>query len=126
MALKKAFGVPKQTPHAPAEEAGPRGRVRRTTPRKIAPRAESTGSGPGPRYGGGAPVRRGLGVTEDWGGGVQRGRSSREADRPAAAGQAPRGDVGGRSGRSRTTGTGGGIQSPGDDASWRISGRRKR
>ena len=135
VALKKAYGVPKKTPHAPEEEAGPQGRVQQRARRP----ERGTERGParpesrttGPRYGGGAPGRRGIDVKDDWGGGVSRGRSFRAADAPRAArgdhGDAPpRGDLGGRGGRSRTTGTGGGIQGTGNDASYRIRGRRGR
>jgi 23S rRNA pseudouridine2605 synthase len=56
------------------------------------------------RYGGGAPGRRKP--EGDWGGGAGRGRSGPAGDDE----DRPRGDVGGgRGGRSRTTGTGGGI-----------------
>jgi 23S rRNA pseudouridine2605 synthase len=102
MRLKKEYGVPHHVPREPPARA---------------PRRSVT---IGPRYGGGAPVRRSLDVTEDWGGGSGRGRSARDGD----VGQ---GDAPGRGGRTRTTGTSGGPRAgDGDDASWRISHTRRR
>lgn len=70
----------------------------------------------GPRYGGGSPGRRSYEVTEDWGGGAGRG-ATRTAD------ERPRGDVGGgRFGRTRTTGTSGGIGT--NEPAPRVKGRR--
>lgn len=67
----------------------------------------------GPRYGGGAPVRRGYGVSEDWGGGAARGHSSRDVSAEPLRGR----------GGSTTTGTGGGPKAaPG--AYDRVKGRR--
>jgi 23S rRNA pseudouridine2605 synthase len=72
----------------------------------------------GPRYGGGSPGRRSYDVTEDWGGGSGRGRSFSGGSNTGA-----RDDVsGGRYGRTRTTGTSGGIGSSGDAD--RVKGRR--
>jgi 23S rRNA pseudouridine2605 synthase len=105
VALKKAFGVPRSTPHAPSDEAGPQGRIARTTARK----SPQAGAGTSRPAHGGRPHREGGG-----------------APARADAGAPPRGEVGGRRGRSRTTGTGGGVQSPGDDPSWRISKLRRR
>lgn len=79
----------------------------------------------GPRYGGGAPGRRGYDVKEDWGGGARRGASdggrergeggrardgNRDRDETRARdNQRPHPDLGGgRGGRTRTTGTSGG------------------
>jgi 23S rRNA pseudouridine2605 synthase len=75
----------------------------------------------GPRYGGGAPVRRGLDVKDDWGGGIHRGSSGNRAGDDDGGGAPPRGDLGGRGGRSRTTGSGGGIGASG--GGYRIKGR---
>ena len=74
----------------------------------------------GPRYGGGAPGRRSYEVKDDWGGGVRRGSSGGGADRDRGerSGPPPRGEVsGGRGGRTRTTGTGGGVKSDSKDPS---------
>jgi 23S rRNA pseudouridine2605 synthase len=89
-----------------------------------------------PRYGGGSPARRPLDVREDWGGGVRRGASFRDADRGASGSDGggegkgdgggesdspPRGELGGRGGRTRTTGSGGGVGAgPGG---YRVKGR---
>jgi 23S rRNA pseudouridine2605 synthase len=75
-----------------------------------------------PRYGGGSPVRRDLGVRDDWGGGIHRGSSGGRGHREADEG--PRPELGGRGGRSRTTGTGGGIGGHGDERSYRVKSRR--
>jgi 23S rRNA pseudouridine2605 synthase len=123
-ALKKEYGVPKRIPAAPEETEGPgRGRAKRgvapkrvhdsPSPERGAGRGRARGargdSSTQPRYGGGSPGRRGYDVREDWGGGAGRGRSG-GTDRQAPDGDdAPRGELGGRHGRSRTTGTGGGI-----------------
>jgi len=98
-----------------------------------------------PRYGGGAPGRRGYDVRQDWGGGAGRGRTGNERDdarttdaprrgssgenqRPndsvrAPSDEQPRGELGGRSGQSRTTGTGGGAGAR--DGDYRMRNRRK-
>ena len=101
-----------------------------------APKPETTG----PRYGGGAPGRRGYDVTEDWGGGARRGSSSGDSrGEGGRAQQSPQqqqqqapqdarqrrphpGLGGGRGGRTRTTGTAGGIGTT-QDAD-RVKGRR--
>jgi len=138
-ALKKEHGVPKRvvSPPMPAP-AAPR-------QRPVRPQRKGKGHGPGrgerpvagegdkhPRYGGGSPARRDLGVRDDWGGGVNRGssgsRDTRASSAPPRRGnessaQPPRGDVGGRGGRTRTTGTGGGIGAAGE-GSYRVRGRR--
>ena len=91
-------------------------------------RPSSSASEENPRFGGGSPGRRAYDVKESWGGGAGRGRTGRDrsdsehggAVRRGSTGSGrsndmPRGDVGGRSGQSRTTGTGGGIGAgPGD------------
>ncbi len=80
----------------------------------------------GPRYGGGSPGRRGVDVRDDWGGGVQRGgrggQASRDEPPDRSENAPPRGDVGGRGGRTRTTGSGGGIGA--GAGSYRVKGRR--
>jgi 23S rRNA pseudouridine2605 synthase len=101
--LKKEFGVPARVPHAaPARAGAHRGEVA------------------GPRYGGGAPGRRPYDVRGDWEGGAGRGRPpSRERDDASAP---P-----GRGGRSRSTGSSGGIGA--DDESgqgYRLSRTRRR
>lgn len=147
-ALKEEWGVPKRVLPPPVEPAsgrpkhpparagagsrphgrseggprrpgrkGPGGRAERGGPAR-GERHEPQDRG-GPRYGGGAPVRRDLGTTEDWGGGVRRG-SSGDRDQ-GGGGQAG----GGRGGRTRTTGTGGGIGAgEGSEKSYRVKGRR--
>jgi 23S rRNA pseudouridine2605 synthase len=111
-ALKKEYGVPRRVVHPP--QAPPRAAPAR---RPWTRRDDEDTAERHPRYGGGAPVRRDLATREDWGGGVRRGSSgSREEDR------APRDEVGGRGGRTRTTGTGGGVGASG--GSYRVRGRR--
>jgi 23S rRNA pseudouridine2605 synthase len=129
--LKATFGVPKRVvspPHdaRPVSDRKPRSPARgsgeksRGTSARAARGKESQSRETQPRYGGGAPGRRDLGVREDWGGGIHRG-SSRGRD----AGGSPRSEAGGRAGaRSRTTGSGGGIGATGDAASYRVKGRR--
>lgn len=105
--IKGDYGVPKRIVSPPAEAPPP-------------PRSVHAGH---PRYGGGSPVRRDLGVREDWGGGIHRGSSGGRGHRESDEG--PRAEVGGRGGRSRTTGTGGGIGGGhGDERSYRVKGRR--
>lgn len=96
-----------------------------------APRPETTG----PRYGGGAPHspapsartpqrHRGHDVPEDRGGGARRGSSSGPA-RGEGAQPKPYPDLGGgRGGRTRTTGTAGGVGTTHDAD--RVKGRRGR
>jgi len=110
--LKRDYGVPKRIVSPP--EAPP-------PARKASPPARSVHAGH-PRYGGGSPARRDLGVPDDWGGGVQRGSSGGRGHREGE--EAPRWEIGGRGGRSRTTGTGGGIGGHGDERSYRVKGRR--
>jgi 23S rRNA pseudouridine2605 synthase len=86
-----------------------------------------------PRYGGGAPGRRGYDVGRDWGGGAGRGTTGSDRSEPerggarrgstsrGGGGEIPRGDVGGRGGHSRTTGSGGGIGAGAGD--FRVKGR---
>ncbi len=74
----------------------------------------------GARYGGGAPGRRSPETTEDWGGGAARGSSSGRYARD----DGERETHGGRFGRTRTTGTGGGIGARGPTD--RVKGRRGR
>jgi 23S rRNA pseudouridine2605 synthase len=130
--LKKDYGVPKRIVSPPKPEATvkqaqkPRARPAPTSSRGTSARPSRTGRGgpeTNPRYGGGAPARRGLEVRDDRGGGVRRGASGRGAsgagDRHDAG--PPRGDLGGRGGRTRTTGSGGGIGAAGGN--YRIKGR---
>lgn len=87
---------------------------------------DTTGATPrtqGARYGGGAPGRRSPETKDDWGGGTGRGSSRSGDDRN----NAERNDAhshGGRMGRTRTTGTGGGIGARGPTD--RVKGRRGR
>jgi 23S rRNA pseudouridine2605 synthase len=117
-ALKKQYGVPRRVVAPPAE---PPRSAERHVPRRPRPPAHvpsSDARGTGPRYGGGAPARRDPDVTEDWGGGVRRG-SSGQRDRDVDVGE----PMGGRYGRTRTTGTSGGIGASG--GSYRIPSRRR-
>jgi 23S rRNA pseudouridine2605 synthase len=118
-ALKKEYGVPKRIAAPPKEEARVVKRPsRQTSPRSRSthPRATAGGADGRPRYGGGSPARRGLDVREDWGGGIRRGSDGGSRDEGP-----PRGDVGGRGGRTRTTGTGGGVG--GGAGTYRVKGR---
>jgi 23S rRNA pseudouridine2605 synthase len=108
-ALKKEYGVPKRVVSPPK----PPSRARTAS----VPLRRREGEG-GPRYGGGSPGRRSYEVREDWGGGVRRGGQGDEGGWDASP---PRGDLGGRGGRTRTTGSGGGIRAGG--GSYRVKGR---
>ncbi|HEY3822832.1 MAG TPA: pseudouridine synthase [Polyangiaceae bacterium] len=132
--LKKEHGVPKRVVSPPMQDlAAQRPRAVRAPRKGKGHPAEAPGEGDKhPRYGGGSPGRRDLGVREDWGGGVNRGssgvRDARAHSVPPRRGsesgtQVPRSDVGGRGGRTRTTGTGGGIGATGE-GSYRVRGRR--
>jgi 23S rRNA pseudouridine2605 synthase len=105
----------------PTGKRGPSGDGRRPTgtrgPSGDGRRPTDDPRGNNPRYGGGAPARRDPGVTEDWGGGVRRGSSGH---RDAGESSEP---TGGRHGRTRTTGTSGGIGASG--GSYRIGSRRR-
>jgi 23S rRNA pseudouridine2605 synthase len=129
--IKAQYGVPKRIVSPPKPKAPPRpaqvapGRApepsRKRSPRqgprpgKVA-RSEDASTDLHPRYGGGAPVRRDLATRDDWGGGVRRGATETAGDAP------PRNEVG--RGRSRTTGTGGGIGATGREHTYRVKGRR--
>jgi 23S rRNA pseudouridine2605 synthase len=146
IALKKTYGVPKSIPSAAAMAAIPETFARRTRAMPVARRgsvgraqrafgSEQRGKAGArssaargkdrrdeaertPRYGGGAPDRRGYDVNDDWGGSNRRG-STRAAQR--SDDHPPNELVGGRRGRTRTTGTAGGIGS--DESAPRIKGR---
>jgi 23S rRNA pseudouridine2605 synthase len=110
--LKKTYGVPRSIPSAtPMVQSPGKG----TRPAR--PQGDRT---KGARYGGGAPGRRSPETKTDWGGGVRRGSSQRE-EPPQ---NEPRDQHGGRLGRTRTTGTGGGIGARGPTD--RVKGRRGR
>jgi 23S rRNA pseudouridine2605 synthase len=115
-AIKKEFGVPKRIVHPPIEPPKPQRPTVRRGPHGPEERETQDKT---PRYGGGSPARRDPGVKQDWGGGVRRGSTagSEAASRPA------RPDVGGRGGRTRTTGTSGGIGA--GEGSYRVRGRRR-
>jgi 23S rRNA pseudouridine2605 synthase len=142
LALKKAYGVPRSIPageHAPptVSRRGPQarrgtaGRAQRAFGEQA--REQTREQAKGPRFGGGAPGRRSYEVTDDWGGGVERGStrggSSDEQDqgRRGRSGdkrdeERPRSEIGGgRFGRTRTTGTAGGIGANGPAP--RVKGR---
>jgi 23S rRNA pseudouridine2605 synthase len=127
--LKKTYGVPRSIPAStprtetaarPAHQRGPvarRGSIGRA--QRAFGQGEEQSPATAPRYGGGSPGRRAYDVTEDWGGGAARG-STRAHER---RGDQPRADVGGgRGGRTRTTGTSGGIGSSSDAP--RVKSRR--
>jgi 23S rRNA pseudouridine2605 synthase len=143
-AFKEAWGVPRRIVSPPAEAPARRfgrapgidehgratsrdardSRDRRDPREPAGNRDRGEGQG-GPRYGGGSPGRRDLGTTEDWGGGIRRGSSGSRDGQNDRAGQGGASDAPpGRGGRSRTTGTGGGVGASGDDASYRVKGRR--
>lgn len=149
VALKKRYGVPKSIPSPPEQAPGAHARrtrkpeARKPEPRRPEPRGPNTHRGPnqqrppapakrpreeqGPRYGGGAPGRRGYDVTEDWGGGARRGSSSGSArgEGDRAQQERPFQDLGGgRGGRTRTTGTSGGVGTTREAD--RVKGRRPR
>jgi 23S rRNA pseudouridine2605 synthase len=112
--LKLEWGVPKRLVAPPplTKEAKPAKR-----PWPAAGAREPQRDKGHPRYGGGSPGRRDVGVKEDWGGGIRRGSSgARDQESP------PRGEVGGRGARTRTTGTGGGIGA--GEGSYRVKGRK--
>lgn len=137
IALKKTYGVPRSIPSAASiPHAPPRGRAQRVGGGKSALQGEGSAKARGrrgeeapsgrsrdreglaPRYGGGSPGRRSYDVTEDWGGGAGRGSTRRDRED-----EAPRGELGGgRLGRTRTTGTSGGIGAHGPAG--RVKGRR--
>jgi 23S rRNA pseudouridine2605 synthase len=104
--LKKEHGVPKRIVSPPQPPAG------RRPPERPIPEPRSPERRP--RYGGGAPARRDLATRHDWGGGIHRGSTGeRDEDRPPP----------GRGGRTRTTGTGGGIGGR-EGENYRVRGRR--
>ncbi len=152
--LKKTYGVPRSIPSppeaSPAQQRRSRAPDRRGTKKGSAPNATADRKrggpsrvgagqpqagrdretkvqpeGSGPRYGGGAPGRRGYDVKDDWGGGAGRGSSAGRKGTEADASKQgrPHPDLGGgRGGRTRTTGTSGGIGTTrGGD---RVKGRR--
>jgi 23S rRNA pseudouridine2605 synthase len=120
VALKKEYGVPKRVAAPPSEGArvAKKAHARPAASNPRASRARATPEGPDvrPRYGGGAPARRGLAVREDWGGGIRRGSGGNRDDETP-----PRADAGGRGGRTRTTGSGGGIGAAAGN--YRVKGR---
>ena len=124
-ALKKDYGVPKRVVSPPRLDAAAAAAAR--SPKSVRRRARATSasgdrSSAGPRYGGGAPGRRGVEVREDWGGGIhRRSERARDAHEQRDDDRPPRGDLSGRGGRSRTTGTGGGIGA--GAGSYRVKGR---
>jgi 23S rRNA pseudouridine2605 synthase len=139
--LKKEYGVPKRIVDAemrPTQRTRPRKGPLKAPEARGSGRAAGTRGGSGasssdqPRYGGGSPGRRGYDVVDDWGGGAGRGRTtsdrqsadrggSRRGSTSASRNEMPRSDVGGRSGQSRTTGSGGGIGAARGD--YRVKGR---
>lgn len=85
--LKKTYGVPKKIPHDLPEGGGEGTSARRTAARRGG--FATSDSPAGPRYGMGAPGRRGLDVEEDYGGGVKRGsRGNDPAPRDQRRGRA--------------------------------------
>lgn len=131
--LKKTYGVPRSiasaTPmvQSPGKGTRPAGRqgarpqaARGKEGRGQEGRAQAERPQGGARYGGGAPGRRSPETKNDWGGGVRRGSSQREEPKQDES----RDPHGGRNGRSRTTGTGGGVGARGPTD--RVKGRRGR
>ncbi len=100
--MKRVFGVPKHVPSdAPKAVVSS---IRAPRGGRVDPHGRASGRDePGPRYGMGSPGRRSFDVDEDYGGTSGRG-SSGQRDRPVEDRGPP-----GRGGRSRTTGSGGGI-----------------
>jgi len=126
--IKGQFGVPKRVVSPPRPKEPPKAAVAPTTRRpsrhapsakraRVTPRREAPSGDLQPRYGGGSPVRRDPDTRDDWGGGIRRGASETVRDD-----EPPRSSLG--RGRSRTTGTGGGIGASGHEASYRVKGRR--
>jgi 23S rRNA pseudouridine2605 synthase len=119
VALKKEYGVPRTIPEVPTASPPKPRRAPVDAHGHARPHTQ------GPRYGGGAPGRRGYDVLDDWGGGAGRGSSSgrygddADPDRDRAPSW-----QGGRGGRTRTTGTSGGIGAR-EDAP-RMKGRHRR
>lgn len=114
---------------APSEERGAArggGRGRGSADARGGPGERNGGHAPsrtqGARYGGGAPGRRSPETEDDWGGVARRGSSHR--DEPAPEPRDSHSPHGGRMGRTRTTGTGGGIGARGPTD--RVKGRRGR
>jgi 23S rRNA pseudouridine2605 synthase len=110
--LKKEYGFPKRVVSPPPPT--PPGR---RSPER--PASDPRSSDRRPRYGGGAPARRDIATKEDWGGGVRRGSSGQREEERATPAARPAG----RGGRTRTTGTGGGIGAQ-EGAVYRVRGRR--
>lgn len=97
--------------------------TKRAAPRPKTDRGESrgrSGTEPSPRYGMGAPGRRGADVRDDYGGTSGRG-SSGSRDRGTS-----QGGRSGRGGTTRTTGTGGGIGGSGGSYKMERGRRGKR
>ena len=129
----RSSGPSRESPRSrPSRESPRSGASRPSGPSRESPRSGASRTAhesreSGARYGGGAPGRRGPEVQEDWGGGIRRGgdRAHGGGDRGQHGGQddhgPPRGDVGGRGGRTRTTGSGGGIGA--GAGSYRVKGR---
>jgi 23S rRNA pseudouridine2605 synthase len=134
--LKKVYGVPRSIPSATplvqpagkgkkpgAAATAPRMRDGRTREERAKDPRKQEEQQQGARYGGGAPGRRSPETKNDWGGGVRRGSSTREEGSDARDTKQGAGH-GGRFGRTRTTGTGGGIGARGPTD--RVKGRRGR
>jgi 23S rRNA pseudouridine2605 synthase len=119
--LKKDYGVPKRVVSPPRlDGAAATVRSRHGAPKRSHANSPPDRRGPGPRYGGGAPGRHGLDAREDRRGSIHRsGGRGRQDERDEEA--LPRGDVGGRGGRTRTTGSGGGIGA--SAGNYRVKGR---
>jgi 23S rRNA pseudouridine2605 synthase len=123
-ALRKEYGVPSH----PGAGVQPASGARRGVP---GPRTTKRGgrrpddAPASPRYGGGAPGRRGYEVKDDWGGGAGRGRTSQEeGGADVRGGRSDLGRGSGRGGWTRTTGSGGGVGGA-SDGSYRISKTRR-
>jgi 23S rRNA pseudouridine2605 synthase len=116
--MKEEYGVPRRVVSPPVQESArptPAVRPRATKPKR--PASTDSDRDRSPRYGGGIAARRDLSGAADGHAGARRGASGDDE-----LGSLPRSDLGGRGGRTRTTGTGGGIAAgPG---TYRVRGRR--
>jgi len=114
--------APQEEPRARgARSGGPSGRGARGEDRGYDRRGPTREESQGPRYGGGSPGRRPYDVKKDWGGGAGRGASGSDDRSGGDRNSMPPG----RGGRSRTTGTGGGIGAR-EDVKDRVKGRNDR
>ncbi len=110
--LKKEHGVPKRVVSPPPPPV-----AGRRSPQK--PAADARSGEARSRYGGGAPARLSPAGRHDWGNPIRRGSSGERDEEQSSPGARPAG----RGGRTRTTGTGGGIGAH-EGGNYRVRGRR--